>query len=51
MHLVLPLKLGVTPCLGCRLSEKLECLRYRVFLELQVFLHMLIKQIPLFIIA
>jgi hypothetical protein len=45
------LKSELSPCFGCRLLEKLECLRFHVFLELQVFLHMLIKQVPLFIIA
>jgi hypothetical protein len=45
------LKSELSPRLGCRLPEKLECLRFRIFLELQVFLHMLIKQVPLFIIA
>jgi hypothetical protein len=45
------LKSELSPYLGCRLPEKLEYLRFCVFLELQVFLHMLIKQIPLFIIA
>jgi hypothetical protein len=45
------LKSELSPCLGCRLPEKLECLRFHVFLEIQVFLHMLIKQVPLLIIA
>jgi hypothetical protein len=45
------LKSELSPCLGCRLLEKVECLQFRVFLELQVFLHMLIKQVRLFIIA
>jgi hypothetical protein len=45
------LKSELSPCLGCSLPEKLECLRFRIFLELQVFLHMLIKQVSLFIIA
>jgi hypothetical protein len=51
-HKISPkLKSKLSPYLGYRLPEKLECLRFRVFLELQVFLHMLIKQVPLFIIA
>jgi hypothetical protein len=49
---ILPkLKSELSPCLGFRLPEKLECQRFHAFLELQVFLHMLIKQFPLFIIA
>jgi hypothetical protein len=47
----LKLKSELSPCLACRLLEMLECLLFRIFLELQVFLHMLIKQVPLFIIA
>jgi hypothetical protein len=39
------LKSELSPCLGCRLLEKLECLRFHNFLELQVFLHMLTKQV------
>jgi hypothetical protein len=45
------LKSELSSCLGYRLPEKLECLWFRVFLEFQVFLHMLIKHVPLFIIA
>jgi hypothetical protein len=45
------LKSELSPYLGCHLPEKLECLRFHAFLKLQVFLHMLIKQVPLFITA
>jgi hypothetical protein len=38
------LKSKFSSCLGYRLPEKLECLRFRIFLKLQVFLHMLIKK-------
>jgi hypothetical protein len=49
---ILPkVKSELSPCFGFRLLEKLERLRFCIFLELQVFLHMLIKQVPLFIIA
>jgi hypothetical protein len=45
------LKSELSPCPCCRLREKIECLQFHAFLELQVFLHMLIKQVPLFLIA
>jgi hypothetical protein len=49
---ILPkLKSELSPCLGCHLPEKLECLWFHVFLQLQVFMHILIKQVSLFIIA